>query len=263
MSRHKPNTNLLDRGANVDITASHLCIIETTGDIVNMDGIGNHQATNISVVSAGEGTMTYKGPVMAISHQYVHTTLSKTIIKPDQLCKGRIDYEKAKPKIGWAPIDIIQHTFDVTTQFAKIPMSNLLSKTFQSPNPVVNVQRRNEHVATDTIFSDVSAIGSGCKCAQLFIGTKSQVVDAYGMKFSDKKLVNIPEDNICSQGAIDKSFSDNPSSETSNKVKDNICSLFIHEWKSEQHHQNQNPVERNIQDVKTDHKPHHGPYRYS
>jgi hypothetical protein len=106
-----------------------------------------------------------------------------------QIKPGKVDYEKPQPKLGWAPIDVIQRTFDATTQFVKIPMSNLLRKTFQSPNPAVNVPRRNEPVATDTIFLDATAIDSGCKCAQLFKGTKSQVVDAYGRKYSDREFV--------------------------------------------------------------------------
>jgi len=384
--RHKPDTDLVDRGANGGIAGNNLRIIETTGDIVDVEGIDNHQVTNIPIVTAGGVTKTNKGPVIAIFHQYAHMPTSKTIHSSGQIeyyknevddrakvngglrrittvegyiipmsfrnglpyismrpytdkefddlphvimtgpnkwnpqvldeeviegseewydavttqvteedidprfddmgdyrhrhivtnayirehqenelfhdaeiliesCThqtrpGQVDYEKTQPRLGWAPIDVIKRTFDATTQFVKIPMSNLLRKTFQSPNPAVNVPRRDEPVATDTIFSDVAAIDSGCRCAQLFMGTNSHVVDAYGMKHSDKEFINTLEDNIRSRGAMNKLISDRAKSETSKKVKDILRSLFIQDWQSEPHHQHQNPVERKIQDVK-------------
>jgi hypothetical protein len=73
-----------------------------------------------------------------------------------QIKPGKVEYEKSQPKLGCAPIGVIQQTFDDTTQFVNIPMSSLLRETFQSsPNPAVNIPRRNKLVTTDTIFSDV------------------------------------------------------------------------------------------------------------
>jgi hypothetical protein len=47
----------------------------------------------------------------------------------------------------------------------------------------MNVLRRNEAVATDTIHSEVPAIDSGGIIhAQIFVGRKSLVIDIYGMK---------------------------------------------------------------------------------
>ena len=39
-----------------------------------------------------------------------------------------------------------------------------------SRNPALNVPRRHEPVATDTIFSDTPAADSGVKQAQVFVG---------------------------------------------------------------------------------------------
>jgi cell envelope opacity-associated protein A len=44
------------------------------------------------------------------------------------------------------------------------------------------VKRRNEPVATDTVFSDTPAVDSGVTAAQLFVGHESLVADVYGLK---------------------------------------------------------------------------------
>ena len=86
-------------------------------------------------------------------------------------------------------------TFAKTTQFYRKPMSTRLQKHYKSPFPACNVQRRNEPIATDTVYSDTPAIDSGCKCAQIFVGTKTMVADVYGMK-TEKQFVNTLQDII-------------------------------------------------------------------
>ena len=76
-------------------------------------------------------------------------------------------------------------------------------KTFEKQNPALNVPRRHESVATDTIFSDTPAVDSGVKQAQVFVGRDSLVADVYPMK-SGKQFVNTLEDNIRRRGAMDK-----------------------------------------------------------
>ena len=46
----------------------------------------------------------------------------------------------------------------------------------------MNVPRRHEPVATDTIFSDTPAVDSDLKQAQVFVGRDSLVADVYPMK---------------------------------------------------------------------------------
>ena len=52
----------------------------------------------------------------------------------------------------------------------------------------MNVPRRHEPIATDTIFSATAAGDSGVKQAQVFVGRDSLVVDVYPMK-SGKQFV--------------------------------------------------------------------------
>ena len=59
----------------------------------------------------------------------------------------------------------------------------------------MNVPRRHEPVATDTIFSNTPAVDSGVKQAQVFVRRDSLVADVYPMNFG-KQFVNTLEDNI-------------------------------------------------------------------
>ena len=121
---------------------------------------------------------------------------------------------------------MIKKTYEMTTQYARIPMSTILRKRYLSPNPALNVFRRSESVATDTIFSDTPAVDSGVTSAQFFVVCESMVCDVYPMK-TIKQFVNTLEDNIRDRGAINQLISDSAQVEISNKVQDILRSLFI------------------------------------
>jgi len=65
--------------------------------------------------------------------------------------------------------------------------------------------------------------------AQLFIGRKSLVSDAHGVK-TDAAFVNTLEDNIRLRGAMDKLISNGAQSELSNRAQDVLCALCIDDW---------------------------------
>ena len=115
-------------------------------------------------------------------------------------------------------------------------------KHLKSRNPALNVPRRHEAVATDTVYSDTPAIHIGVKMAQLFVGKESLVSDIYPMR-SGKQFVTTLEDNIHRHGAMDKLISDSAKNEISHKVKDILRAYNINGWQSEPYHQNQNPAE--------------------
>ena len=114
----------------------------------------------------------------------------------------------------------------------------------------MNVPRRHEPVATDTIFSDTPAVDSGVKQAQVFVGRDSLVADVYPMK-SGKQFVNTLEDNIRRRGAMDKLLSDSAKTEISKKVMDILGAYHISNWHSESYHQNQNPAEWRYRTIKS------------
>jgi hypothetical protein len=81
--------------------------------------------------------------------------------EPHTVTTKEPNYETMRPLFGWLPTSIIKETFARTTQMARMPMSNTLKNFFRSPYPALNVHRRNEPVATDTIYSDTPAIDDG------------------------------------------------------------------------------------------------------
>jgi len=159
------------------------------------------------------------------------------------------DYSSLRPNFLWHNVDTIRRTFDATTQMARIPMSNVLSKWFKSHNPAINTPRRNEDVATDTVYADVPAVDDGSTMAQFFCGTTSLVVDVHGMK-TEKQFPDALEDCIRRRGAPTRLLSDHAAVETSARVKDLLRALHIGDWQSEAYMQHQNFAERRWQDVK-------------
>jgi hypothetical protein len=63
------------------------------------------------------------------------------------------NYEELKPKFGWLSADVIKKIYDATTQYARIPMSTLLTKHFKSPHPALNVPRRKKSRLLLILFS--------------------------------------------------------------------------------------------------------------
>ena len=125
-----------------------------------------------------------------------------------------------------------------------------MKKHLKSRNPALNIPRRHEAVATDTVFSDTPGVDSGVKQAQVLVGRDTLVADAYPMK-SGKQFVNTLEDNIRRWGAMDKLLSDSAKTEISNKVMDILRAYHISNWHSEPYHQNQNPAEWRYRTIKS------------
>ena len=94
-----------------------------------------------------------------------------------------------------------------------------MKRHLKSRNPGLNVPRRHEAVATDTVYCDTTAVHSGAKQAQLFVGNESLVSYIYPTR-SGKQFVNTLEDNICRCGSMDKLISDSAKIEISHKIKD-------------------------------------------
>ena len=130
------------------------------------------------------------------------------------------DYEKLRLYFGWVNIDTIQKTMEQSTQWGvSIPITFPMKKHLKFRNPALDIPRRHEPVATDTVFSNTPAVDSCVKQAQVFVGRDTLVADAYPMK-SGKQFVNTPEDNIRRRGAMDKLISHSAKTEISNKAMD-------------------------------------------
>ena len=112
-----------------------------------------------------------------------------------------------------------------------------------SRNPVFNNPRRNEPVATDTVFSDTPPIHDRSTMAQFFVGRDTLVCDAYGIK-GQKQFIKTLYDNIKTIGAMDNLITDCGKYEISMKVADLLRSLFIKQYESEPYPQHQNKAEQ-------------------
>ena len=153
------------------------------------------------------------------------------------------DWNALRPFFAWTSPSSIQDTFNVTTRHGIAPHTqDYIKKHFKSRNPVFNIPRRSEAVATDTIFSDTPAVDDGSTMAQFFCGRDTLVCDAYGIK-STKQFINTLSDNIRKRGAMDTLISDGGKYEISKRVTDLLRSLFIKDYQSEPYHQHQNKAE--------------------
>ena len=153
------------------------------------------------------------------------------------------DWNALRPFFAWTSPSSIQDTFNVTTRHGSAPHTqDYIKKHFKSRNPVFNIPRRSEAVATDTIFSDTPAVDDGSTMAQFFCGRDTLVCDAYGIK-STKQFINTLSDNIRKRGAMDTLISDGGKYEISKRVTDLLRSLFVQDNQSEPYHQHQNKAE--------------------
>jgi hypothetical protein len=68
------------------------------------------------------------------------------------------DYDELRPLFGWMNAKTIKKKSEQTTQYARMPNGTILKKYYKSPFAALNVQRRDEPVATDTVYLDTPAI---------------------------------------------------------------------------------------------------------
>ena len=212
----------------------------------NFDEFGDYTQRAIqtlSILDDSSSTLTPSSNYLANQHDF---RTSQHAVKHEAP-----DYEKFRPYFGWVNVDTVQKTMQQSTQWGvSLPNTFPMKRHLKSRNPALNVPRRHEAVATDTVFSDTPAVDSGVKQAQVFVGRDTLVADAYPMK-SGKQFVNTLEDNIRRRGAMDKLLSDSAKTEISNKVMDILRAYHISNWHSEPYHQNQNPAEWRYRTIKS------------
>ena len=160
-----------------------------------------------------------------------------------------VDFESFRRFFLNAPREVVQHTFNATTQhYRNLPATWRIMDTRRSHYPAGNKLSRHEGVGTDTIFLDVDSWGR-VKCVQFYIGRNSYYMSVHGM-YTDGEFVNSLEDEIRFRGAMDTLISDRAQAEISNRVKTILRALYIREWQSEPTKQHQHTTERFIQEAK-------------
>ena len=162
------------------------------------------------------------------------------------------DLEDCKRFFPGTSEKVIQKTFENTTQYGTSALGSpmYLRNHIKSLNPALNVPRRNEPVATDTLFASVPAVDDGSQAAQYFAGRLSFVQSAHGCGKSLKKFASILMDEIRKYGAMDILISDSAKLEISERVNDILRTMVIQKWQSEPYNKNQNFAERKWRDTK-------------
>ena len=162
---------------------------------------------------------------------------------------AKFDVDLIIPKLGWLPEATVKQTLLHTTQLIpRMSMSVPMRRHFRSRTPALNRKRLSEEFATDTWFASVPALG-GIDCTQLFVGLTSSFAATYGMTNEAQGSIAL-EDFIRQYGAPYHLRSDNSKMQTGHLFT-SICRRYnISQSWIEPHHQQQNPAERRIQDIK-------------
>lgn len=170
-------------------------------------------------------------------------------ISSPNLSKEEPDPESLRPFFAFLPAEVVKRTLRATTQYARIPMGETMIRYYKSPFPALNVARRDEDLLVDIIYSDIPAVDDGSTSAAIYSGKISHVLDVFGMK-TDRQFVNTLEDIIRDRGAPSRLLSDHALTIRSTRVLDILRALYIGQWTSEPHRQNQNTMERRYQTAK-------------
>ena len=105
----------------------------------NFDEFGDYVNRSLSILDILDDTPPispiYK--LMVNKHVFQHTP---------------VDYEKLRPFFGWVNSDIVKQTIDQTTEWGVALDSFPVKRHLKSRSPALNIPRRHEPVATDTIF---------------------------------------------------------------------------------------------------------------
>jgi hypothetical protein len=144
-----------------------------------MDRNSLGQSKDLSPDDQGEKRTYYNNPAKASDHdmnQHLWMAAPRTKLKK----VGATMYKKFF--LGM-PTKTIEKTFDATTRLGRIISGEIawLCNSIKAPNPALNVKRRNEPVAMNTIYGLVGhpAIAHGSTHAQFFIGLKSNYQSVY------------------------------------------------------------------------------------
>ena len=162
-----------------------------------------------------------------VQHTLTHShAVSNIAQRKHAITTHPIDFEKLRPYFGWVNKHTNEKPFHKTTQWAVASTRYPMRKHFESIFPTLNIPRRYEEVATDTIFSDTPAIDSGVTMAQIDVGKQTLVTDVSPPPppppppppQSQKQFVMTLEDNIRFRGPMTKLISMEDGQNTYNRT---------------------------------------------
>ena len=217
------------------------------------DGETNAEATTPPLFSAKEGKMPPYGKPSYNNKAKDATGIDFPLpTKRIKTLKPR-DLESIKRFLPGANLQTIKKTLEATTQYGSRGAlgGNTLRQQVQSSNPALNIPRRNEDVATDTLCSNTPAVDDGSTACQFFIGRISKFRTVVPLGKSDKNYPLALMEVIRKYGAMNRIISDGAKAELSSRVKDICRTLIIGDWQSEPEQQRQNFSERGWRDTRS------------
>ncbi|CAJ1928442.1 unnamed protein product, partial [Cylindrotheca closterium] len=96
----RKNLALVDRGANGGIAGDDVRIIVKTNRSVDVQGIDNHQVTNVTIATCAGLTMTQRGPAIVIMNQFAHIGKGQSILSSAQMEHFGIQVDDKSSKVG-------------------------------------------------------------------------------------------------------------------------------------------------------------------
>ena len=172
-------------------------------------------------------------------------------LKPSIYPPAVDDWERTRKYFGYVPAKVVRNTYKYSTQHCVLSSSSHLQKHFKSPDPLLNLHRRNEADATNQILSDTSAMDGGETSAHIFVGHDSKIVDVYKAKHNNAKVwLGTMQDRVQQRGIPTQLIVDNAPMYRGWKVTKYLCNLVLPLWQCETKHQHQNPAEDRYQTVK-------------
>ena len=160
-------------------------------------------------------------------------------------------YKRQRRFFPGTGLNTIRKTFENTTQLGSrgAVTGPRLKHRMASANPVLNVPRRQEDVATDTIYSNTPAVDNGSTAAQFFIGTKSKFRTLRPCGDSDAQFTQVLMDEIRKLGAMNRLISDKAKAQISESAMAILRTYVIDDWHSETGKPNQNHAEIGLSDT--------------
>jgi len=138
---------------------------------------------NKTFVYEGEGMPDDEVEVETVENEEDETKEDLEANTPPAETKSKpVDCSKHRRHFLHVPVEKIKRTFAAVTQnAASVAHGPKVNQTLKAPNPALNIRRRKEAVATDSVFADVPAVDApGCTGAQMFVGRSSLLTDCCG-----------------------------------------------------------------------------------
>ena len=232
-------------------TSDHIVLTsDTEWNPCVLDGGGDHDKLEATLLHMHKNGSYSESNDNILDNMNLNKLLSTYISNLNESQSSLRDYDASRQHFLKVLTDVIRKTIGSAMQYAQSSwIIENIRNTIKSPFSALNMHRRHESVATDTIFSDTPAIDDGATCAQLFIGLTSKYCEAIGMKI-DGELVSALMDTIRKNGAMDRIVTDGGEALISKKVFNILRHLCIKNWHNEPYYQHQNPAERRYNDVK-------------